>query len=250
LTQSPENRRALYARYVSDFKGTPGSERSESSWRSWADRRYAPLLANVPRDAQVLELGCGPGLMLAYLRDLGFEHLQGVDISEQQVALARSRGCDARARDVFDALVESPGGYDLIIAIDFVEHFSKDELHRLLPLVRKSLRPGGVFLVQTPNGEGLFSRQVIYSDLTHITILTPMSLEQLFRIHGFEAFTFRETGPVPKNLIGVARVAIWALLRLGANIARAAETGKRQRIWTENMICLCRRSGSTPEESD
>jgi len=179
--------------------------------------------------------------MLAYLRDLGFGSVEGIDISQEQVDLATSRGVSARVADVFRTLEESPNAYDLVIAIDFVEHFSKDELNRLVPLVRSALRPGGAFVVQTPNGEGLFPRQIIYGDFTHLTILTPNSLEQLFRIHGFDRFEFRESGPVPKNLKGIVRAALWSVFRQVANFVRLVESGKRQKIWTEVMICRCRR---------
>lgn len=250
LRQSTDYRRALYARYVSDFKGVREGDGSGASWRKWADRRYAPFLANLPRSSSVIELGCGHGSMLDYLRSIGFENLQGIDISAQQVARAAARGCNVRVADVFEVLETSKDSYDLIVAMDFFEHFSKDELHRLFALVRRSLKPEGHLFLQTPNGEGLFPRQVIYSDLTHLTVFTPSSLEQLLRIHGFEAFAFRETGPVMKNMVGVIRVAVWALLRLLANIARAAETGKGQRIWTENMICFCSRTAESQGRDD
>src|SRR5215831_768004 len=192
MTGPTDFRKRLYDRYVSEFKGAEVaySAAGERNWRTWADRRLRPFLADLPRSSRVLELGCGPGWMLAYLRDLGFGSVEGIDISQEQVDLATSRGVSARVADVFRTLEESPNAYDLVIAIDFVEHFSKDELSRLVPLVRSALRPGGAFVVQTPNGEGLFPRQIIYGDFTHLTILTPNSLEQLFRIHGFDRFEF------------------------------------------------------------
>jgi hypothetical protein len=108
---------------------------------------------------------------------------------------------------------------------------------RLLPLIRQALKAQGVLLIQTPNGEGLCSRQVIYGDLTHMTVLSPGSLRQLLTLTGFDNIRFMETGPVPKNLLGVLRVLGWKGVKACANTIRLIEAGKTQAIWTENMIC-------------
>ena len=238
-------RTELYRRYVSTFKAKQ-IERNDAalaSYWKWCEFTYLPLLAEVPRDGAILELGCGPGPMLEFLQRHGYGAAHGIDVSEEQVHLAVERGLDARVADVFQFLDADPGRYDAILAIDFVEHFTREELLRLLPAVRAALKPGGCFIVQTPNGAGLLPGAVVYGDLTHLTIFNPGSLEQLFRVTGFNDFTFRETGPVCKNLVGRVRWLLWRLVRLLANGLRRIEVGRSQAVWTENMICRCRASG-------
>jgi hypothetical protein len=75
-----------------------------------------------------------------------------------------------------------------------------------------------------------------------MTILAPESLEQLLTVGGFRDFTFTESGPVPKDLKGRLRVLGWSVIRMAAALARRIETGKRQTIWTENLICRCRKA--------
>ena len=111
----------------------------------------------------------------------------------------------------------------------------------LAPLLFAALRPGGRLLVQTANGAGLFPSQVIYGDLTHVTIFSPQSLAQLLRSAGFSDLAFYETGPIPLRLRGRLDVALWSAIKLLANAVRSIETGKRQAIWTENFICLARK---------
>jgi ubiquinone/menaquinone biosynthesis C-methylase UbiE len=84
---SGDFRAELYARYVSAFKGD-----SPDVDAAWYDHKLLPLLRGVPRDAPLLELGCGPGHLLEYLKRRGFSHAEGVDIAEEQVARARARG--------------------------------------------------------------------------------------------------------------------------------------------------------------
>ena len=84
---------------------------------------------------------------------------------------------------------------------------------RLAPLLHAALRPGGRLLVQTANGAGLFPAQVIYGDLTHMTIFTPQSLDQLLRASGFVDLAFYETGPIPIRVRGKIDVALWTIIK-------------------------------------
>ena len=238
---SPDFRQSLYDRYVSGFKGTRGSTDGSFAW--W-DHKYLPLLADVDRTAPLLELGCGDGALLAYMERRGFLHARGVDIAPEQIELARVRSVDAEVADVFDVLPRQRGLLAAIVAVDFVEHFRRSELLRLAPLLFDALRPGGRLLIQTANGAGLLPGQVIYGDLTHMSILTPESIAQLLRPVGFDDIRCFETGPVPLRLRGKLDVAVWSAVRLVARTVKYVETGKRQDIWTENFICTTHKPGA------
>ena len=235
----PDFRDELYQRYVTSFKGLDGQMSGPTLtnyWR-WCAYKYLPLLADVDRDEPILELGCGPGHVLEFLARAGFSGVQGIDISEEQARLAKERGLRAEAADAFEFLASRESTYGAIVAIDFLEHFTKDELVRLVPLIHDALKPGGILLVQTVNGQGLFPRQVIYGDFTHLTVFTPGSLAQLLTLSGFDQFRFRETGPAPLSLRGVLDLVFWRAIKGFANMIRRVETGKDQEIWTENFIC-------------
>ena len=237
-------RSELYARYVSGFKRSDSAAESDdpSSFFNWCRYRYLPLFADLPRDCSILELGCGPGDMLEFLGQNGFTAAEGIDLSAEQVAIARARGLNARVADVFECLESAPQRYRVILAIDFVEHFSKDELMRLVPAIRSALEPGGSLIVQTPNGQGLFPHQIIYGDLTHMTIFTPDSLKQIFSLWEFDDFEFFDAGPAPGGWKGMTRTVAWSLIKFVANLVRRAETGKSQIVWSESLICRCTRS--------
>jgi len=229
-------RHELYRRYVSTFKADTklGAEPSTAWW----DHKYLPLLDGLDRSAALLEIGCGGGELLAYLGRRGFSHAVGIDISAEQVGLARARGVQADVADAFEFLGGHAEAFGAILAVDVLEHLTRDELVKLAPMLFVALRPGGRLLVQTVNGAGLFPRQVIYGDLTHLTIFTPQSLAQLLRPVGFVDLAFYETGPVPIRLRGKVDTALWSGIKRLANLMRSIETGKRQSIWTENFICL------------
>ncbi len=232
-------RDSLYERYASTFQVQRGQPSGV-----WWEHKYLPLLRDLPRDAPIMEIGCGSGELLTFLAQQGFLSARGVDISAEQVQRAQQRGVRVELGDVFD-LLRQDQRYAAIIAVDVLEHFTREELLRLAPLLYQALEPGGRLLVQTANGAGLLPRQVIFGDLTHLTIFTPESLAQLLRPCGFASFEFYETGPIPIRLRGKLNVALWSLIKVAANTVRAVETGKRQAIWTENLICLARRARSS-----
>lgn len=180
-------RDVLYGSYRSGFKAVaetaprPLTRGQKAALRHFID----PLLAGLPRSAAILDLGCGDGALLEHLRDRGFSNASGVDCSAEQVRAALARGVSARQGDLFEALAATPRAYDAILAIDVVEHMTKPELARLGHLLRAALNPGGLLVVQTPNGEGLGRGHVVYGDLTHETIFNESSLGQYLRAFGF-----------------------------------------------------------------
>ena len=242
MTARPDHRAAYYGRYVSSFKQREiaGSRWTPEAQQRWYDAHFGPWLAGSPRDAAVLELGAGDGSMLEWLRSAGFENVRGVDISEEQAQLARERGNDVAVQDAFEALAVPAGSLGGIVALDFLEHFTKAEVGGLLRGAAAALRPGGFLLLRTPNGEGLFAGHVVYGDLTHTTIFTPGSLHQALDLAGFVDVSFREATLVRDGLRGRLRGVAWDLIRAGAGAVRRVQSGSPQEIWTENLLCHAR----------
>lgn len=236
----------LYERYVSRFKaeGAAGIQPLSPNNRRWLRWRLLPLLASVPRAGRILELGCGSGQLLGFLQAEGFTGCRGVDLCHEQVALARAGGIDAHQGDLFDELQNAAGQFDAILAIDVIEHISRDRMLEFGRLCRAALRPGGVLVVQTPNGEGLHAGHVIYGDLTHRTIFNESSLRQFLRGLDFAEITVREAGPVPVGITGIIRWTLWQVIRAAAIARIMVETGRRPRVLTQELLG----SGRVPAE--
>jgi 2-polyprenyl-3-methyl-5-hydroxy-6-metoxy-1,4-benzoquinol methylase len=230
-------RKSLYERYVSEFKGATNGEGNLKSRRKWWERKILPLLSTVSRSSPILEIGCGGGFLLEWLCENGFTNVEGVDVSDEQVNIAVARGLSVRRDDAFAALQNRQQAFGAVIAIDVVEHFTKDENLQLFQAVSRSLVPGGAFIIQTPNGDALLPGPVIYGDLTHMTIFNSNSLTQLLKVCGFDADEFKEAGPVAKNIAGLIRVFVWGLIKILANGVRVIECGKPQTLWTQVLLC-------------
>lgn len=235
-------RDTLYENYYSSFKR--GEAREKFGFlhlKLWYNEKYLPLFKGYDRNAKLLDLGCGQGFMLKYLKSAGFTNLTGIDISEEQVTRAKENGFNAIQADAFSFLQENENQFDIIVAIDIIEHFKKEELFELLKLIHKSLTPGGLFIMQTPNGEGLMPGYVVYGDLTHFTILSPLSLKHILTVSGFENIRVKELGPA--FFVHFPLFVGWQIVRALAMLVKFLEIGRIQKHWTESIICSCQ----TPE---
>ena len=240
-------RKPLYEKYYSAFKmGEPREKFGFLHLKLWYNEKYLPLFKGRKRNEAILDLGCGQGFMLRYLQSAGFTNLSGVDISEEQVKIAKERGFNVFHADVMSFLKEHVDEYEIIVAIDIIEHFKKEELYELLLLIQQALKPGGLFIIQTPNGDGLMPNYVIYGDLTHFTILSPLSLKNILTVTNFDNVKIKELGP--GLFIHFPLFLIWQVIRLFAMIIKFAEIGRIQKCWSESMICSCQKPVTLSEE--
>ncbi len=233
-------RDVLYANYRSRFvdyrSGKPSAHTTD-----WKRRVFVPLLNSLPHTASIVELGCGAGELLEVINSAGFKNARGIDLSSEQVEAAQRRGVDAVLGDAIEYLPDLHERVDCIIAVDVLEHMTKDELAVLMPLIHGALTPNGRLIVQTVNIAGISGTRVGFGDLTHMTLFTETSIEQLLCAFGFENIRVFETGPRPIGIKGVVRVALWRIFRAYPKLVRFIETGYAQKAWTENLICVANR---------
>lgn len=184
-----------------------------------------------------MDLGCGDGSFVRFLRESGYDNVLGVDGSEEQVSAAKENGIDRVARaDLKEFLENRAGEFDLIVARDVLEHFTKDEVLEVCDVVLRALKPAGKFMVQVPNGEALFCGRARYGDFTHELSFTQTSLRQVLLEAGFECFTASQMGPVPTGPRPMIRWLIWSFVNLILRLCLLAETGSGKAIFTQNLL--------------
>ena len=104
------------------------------------------LLARLPAQAQVLELGCGAGIPCTQLLARQ-ARVTGVDISAAQIALARQHVPDAILSQAdMMMLTFPPASFDAVVAFYSIIHLPRAEQIVLIECLVEWLRPGGWFL--------------------------------------------------------------------------------------------------------
>ena len=238
-------REAIYKRYATLFQSRcyqrGGIVQKWTAAYSWFFRRWLPT----DKGVRILDVGCGGGQFLAVLRHLGYQSLAGVDISDQQVGVAKQAGFDVETGNAITFLSEHRGVYDLITGIDIMEHLTKEEVMDFLEKAHAALRPGGRIVLQMPNPNSPAGMTIRYGDFTHEVCLSPDCAERLLALTGFRACESRETGPVPSwtSISGLLRWSLWQALRLGFIVYNVIETGGRgTRIYTRVYLTTGRRT--------
>ena len=194
------------------------------------------------REATILDLGCGHGLLVHEARRAGYRDVSGVDASPEQVAFAERLGvAGIRAGDAFASLAAlAPDSQDAIICFDVLEHLTRDELFAMIEAVHRALRPGGRWIVHSCNAESPFFGRVRYGDLTHEQAFTRVSLRQALMGCGFAEVRCYEDAPVPGRPGGTARWIAWKVLRLFLVALLMAESGGdgHRAILSQNLLAV------------
>lgn len=131
---------------------------------------YDVLADCVPEDvgARVLDLACGDGHLMELLtrRGLSVKQLVGVDMSADELALARQRGALAGASLVqgqAQALPLEDGGVAAVLC--HLAIMLMDDVEAAVGEVRRVLRPGGVFAALVGGGPKVGDAFELFLDL-------------------------------------------------------------------------------------
>ncbi|GBD96000.1 MAG TPA: class I SAM-dependent methyltransferase [Nitrospirae bacterium] len=159
------------------------------------------------RDVRILDIGCGTGHFLNFLKKKRYKNFLGIDISPQQVDFCKKNiSQQVEVADAFEFLKGKDNYYDVIVANDLLEHIPKNKIVKFLTLVNKASKHGGVFLVKTPNLGNPFAIFSRYKDFTHTIGFTDKSLYQVLWIAGFrniQILPFQKMGFTRKALVGL-----------------------------------------------
>lgn len=139
---------------------------------------------------RILDFGCGFGQFSVALRDGGYEHIEGLDISPSAIAYCRSAGLtchDGNDPAFFEQYKER---YDFVILSHVVEHFPKHEIIPFLRRILTLLKPGGAAIVMVPNAQAHTGAYWAYEDFTHHVLFTSGSLYYVLRAAGFSSVEF------------------------------------------------------------
>jgi len=203
----------------------------------WYNGRLSPYL---PKDkqAQCLDIPCGFGNFLYFLKGKGYQNIKGVDLDSKQVELASLVGLPAKQGDAFQTLSDEEASFDLITSLDFIEHLDKDKVLGFLSLSYSGLKPGGAIILRAPCGDGPFGAHDAWNDLTHQWGMTSNVVRTLLEMHGFEDVKILDERPQPSGLIDTVRWLVFFPAKMIADGFCMALGMRPPAVWTRSMIAI------------
>jgi len=150
---------------------------------------YEYCKSGLPKNASVLDVGCGYGAYLIPFKKAGHS-VYGIELSQHRVASAKRLGVETAMIGVED-LSEATFGkkFDLVFSNHVLEHVHNP--HTFLEKIKATIKPGGWFFVAVPNLENYFLPQDFFFAL-HVHSFTKHSLAALLKEHGFEIHRYQQ----------------------------------------------------------
>jgi ubiquinone/menaquinone biosynthesis C-methylase UbiE len=155
-----------------------------------ANIRFLDQTGVIRPGVAVLEIGAGTGAMLDALARMGCR-VQGVEVNPELIAEAAATFTSLPIQRVSGVELPFPDAtFDVAVSFDVFEHIPDSDAH--LREVRRVLRPGGSYLIQTPNKwPNMVFETIRWRSLRfradHCSLHTLGQLTRRLRSLGFEA---------------------------------------------------------------
>jgi 2-polyprenyl-3-methyl-5-hydroxy-6-metoxy-1,4-benzoquinol methylase len=185
-------------------------------WRILKRDKLTPLLRRYFLSGPVVDVGCGRGLCLRRLGELGFAP-HGVEVSSALAEMASAHAAPFGGRVVAANAVDGLGQFadhqfTGAILISFLEHESNPL--PLLTRLRSKLAQGGRMVVKVPNF-GCWNRAVRgarwcgFRFPDHVNYFTPRTLREMIQRAGFKIIRFSplDRFPLSDNMWAVCQTA-------------------------------------------
>jgi SAM-dependent methyltransferase len=186
----------LYTAHIYD-EGT--SPMHEKLTEDLVEKYIDPL--NIPKDATILDLGCGPGYFLDSMKTRGYTNVTGVTLSPGDIALCESKGHKIKPYDL-SFLPQKDGYYDESVDFIYLRHALEHSPYPIFSLMEynRVLKQFGKIYIEVPAPDCERKHEW---NLNHYSILGENQLAALlvrtgFNIDIFEKLEF-DIGGVDEN---------------------------------------------------
>lgn len=137
----------------------------------------------------IIDLGCGAGQLLSIFKHFGYEHLLGLDPSDNAISSLKKRGMEGVVGNIFEPVKqENQGKYDIVLSTCVIEHVF--DLYNYIELMKKYMKDrNSKIVLSLPAVEGFrehITAKPNYFNQEHINYFSVESLDNLMRIHGLK----------------------------------------------------------------
>lgn len=141
------NTKEIYNKYAKSFD-------EKIAGLSIYDPSYDHLLTKIHRRSEILDLACGPGNVSFYLKKKKPElSITGIDMSEEMIHIAKRKIPDGLfyVADIFQT--DFGKRFDCVVCAFAIPYMNREEILEALSIIRKHLKPAGIYYVSFMSGE-------------------------------------------------------------------------------------------------
>lgn len=189
-----------------DFHASDDSDKLEKltyanelpdDWKRLVTYQGRIVMESLSKDSNILEIGCGEGLLLYELQAQGFSNTEGIEPSKTAYSRALKKGLVVHNDYLENLSLENK--YDLIIMSHVLEHV--EDPVEYVKTLKKHLKPNGYLLLTQTNCEGLIPKRLgsawyAWVPEQHFWHFTERGLKKILHPFGFEVMKVKYTSLV------------------------------------------------------
>lgn len=210
--------------------------RKKIKWYRYFLKKYLPK----DKHCKILDIPCGHGNILYFLRENGYKNFQGYDIDENRIKIVKELGLPGSIADARE-IIKSEKNVDLIFTLDFIEHLEKHEAFIFLKNCFNALNKNGTLIIRTPVTDSILGPRDLYNDPTHKWAVNSQVLIQILRQIGFRENILKDERPVPYKLVNMFRLFLFYILKTITNIYYKALGFGPFKVWSSSVFLISKK---------
>lgn len=173
----------LYTAHIYD---EGDSQMHEKLTEQMVEKYIDPL--NIPKNAKILDLGCGPGYFLDQMKKREYTDVVGVTLSPGDIKICEEKGHTIKKYDL-SFIPQKDGYYDESVDFIFLRHALEHSPYPIFSLMEynRVLKQGGKIYIEVPAPGGDRKHEF---NLNHYSILGENQLAALLMRCGFDINMF------------------------------------------------------------
>jgi 2-polyprenyl-3-methyl-5-hydroxy-6-metoxy-1,4-benzoquinol methylase len=185
-----------YEKYFIELQNQNG----ETNWKKRTALESIISIAQKLKKGKVLDIGCADGSLLKSLGQTFTKY--GIELSEEACRKAKENGINVYCSSFMQA--EFHTKYDLIIALDILEHL--DDPKAALLKMAEILEPGGYIIIQTGNADSAIVRFLgedwaYMSIFGHLQALTPKAISKTIADKNIDEISISYSSHIKKGAL-------------------------------------------------
>ena len=122
----------------------------EKNIQRWyiGQERFLKEWFNFPRNLRILDISCGDGVGLRYLKEMGFQNVVGVELEKEKAGLAQQYGYPVFNIDMHDLSALEENYFDIVYSSHTIEHSYDPK--KVIDEIKRILKSDGIFVVVLP----------------------------------------------------------------------------------------------------